>query len=108
MAQVLYQSNLGSVLKATDEQLARAATAIGLIAESHAKQLCPVDTGYLRNSITNATEDNGHTVVIGTSVEYAPYVELGTRRMKARPYLRPAIENHKDEYKAVIQGELSR
>ncbi len=108
MAQVLYQSNLGSVLKATNEQLARAAMTIGMMAESYAKQLCPVDTGNLRNSITHTTEDNGHTVVIGTSVEYAPYVELGTRRMKGRPYLRPAIENHKDEYKTVIETELSR
>lgn len=107
MAVVSYKSNLGAVIKATDQQLAMAAEIIGGMAESHAKEVVPVDTGNLRNSITHATEDNGHTVVIGSNVEYAPYVELGTRRMKAKPYLRPAIENHIDEYKGVLQTVLS-
>lgn len=107
MAQVTFQSNLGKFDKATKEQLAKAAEIIGGMAESYAKELCPVDTGNLRNSITHATEDEGRTVVIGTSVEYAPYVELGTYKMKARPYLRPAIENHIDEYKDVVQMVLS-
>lgn len=72
MAQVSYQSNLGAVLKATDEQIARAAEIIGGMAESYAKQQCPVDTGNLRNSITHTTENNNRTVVIGTTVKYAP------------------------------------
>lgn len=33
------------------------------------------------------------SVYIGTNVEYAPHVELGTVRMNAKPYLRPAIED---------------
>lgn len=72
-----------------------ALTAAGMIVERHAKAKCPVDTGNLRNSIHyNATE---HEVTIGTSVEYAPYVELGTSRKGARPYLRPAVEDNIDE-----------
>ena len=47
MAQVSYSSNLGEVLKATDEQLKKAAEVIGGMAESYAKLLCPVDTGNL-------------------------------------------------------------
>ena len=107
MAQVSFHSNLGLITKATEEQLARAAEIIGGMAESHAKEACPVDTGNLRNSITHATEDSGHTVVIGSDVEYAPYVELGTVKMSPRPYLRPAIENHIPEYQSVIQAVLS-
>lgn len=57
-------------------------------------------TGRLRNSITN-THD-GNTVYIGTNVEYAPYVELGTYKMDARPFLAPAIEDHIDEYKEIF------
>lgn len=30
--------------------------------------------------------------VVGTNVEYAPYVEFGTSRMGAQPYLRPAVD----------------
>jgi HK97 gp10 family phage protein len=36
-------------------------------------------------------------------VDYAPYVELGTHKQAAKPFLRPAAENHKGEYKAIIQ-----
>lgn len=72
MAEVKFESHLGEVLKATSEQLARAAENIGGMAESYAKELCPVDTGNLRNSITHTTENNDHTVVIGTTVKYAP------------------------------------
>jgi len=31
-------------------------------------------------------------VVIGTNVEYAPYLELGTSKMSPRPFMRPAFE----------------
>ena len=77
---------------------------IGLVAERYAKQLCPVDTGRLRNSITHGTDAN--SVYIGTNVEYAPYVELGTRRQHAQPYLRPAITNHMEEYKKILNDML--
>lgn len=30
-----------------------------------------------------------------------------TSGMPPRPYLRPAIENHKDEYKEVLEAEMS-
>ncbi len=106
MAQITFHSNLGEIEKATAAQLAKAAEIIGGMAESYAKQLCPVDTGNLRNSITHSAEYEGHTVVIGSNVEYAPHVELGTVRMATRPYLRPAIENHIPEYQGVLQAVL--
>lgn len=131
---VEFKSNLGEVLRESQEAIERAAEIIGGMAESYAKELCPVDTGNLRNSITHTTENNGHTVVIGSAVKYAPYIELGTGiyakgeshakkipwyykddkgewhktyGMKPRPYLRPAIERHKDEYREVLKAELS-
>ena len=84
----------------------RALEICGGMAESYAKMRCPVDTGNLRNSITHQLEGDD-AVAIGTSVEYAPYVELGTHKMAARPYLVPSIENHVDEYKQVITTELN-
>ena len=75
---------------------------IGGKAESYAKAACPVDTGNLRNGITHQQESE-NVEVIGTNVEYAPYVELGTGKMDARPFLRPAAENHVDEYKFVLK-----
>jgi HK97 gp10 family phage protein len=61
---------------------------------NRAKQLCPVDTGRLRSSIAMRLEaEAGRLIaVIGTNVEYAPYVEFGTRHMRAQPFLRPALD----------------
>lgn len=44
--------------------------------EASAKQKCPVDTGALKASITHTVEEDKG--IIGTNMEYAPYVELGT------------------------------
>lgn len=72
----------------------------GLRIESTAKRLCAVDTGRLRASIrTTVPFRRGDVLVvaIGTNVKYAKYVEEGTRnrdgsrRMRARPYLKPAL-----------------
>ncbi len=79
--------------------------------------------GTLRGSITYATEKTGskpqppataaqgtplatpekNTVYIGTNVEYAPYVEMGTSKMKAQPFLGPAIKNNMGEYKRIME-----
>ena len=85
----------------------RAFEIMGGKAETYAKQLCPVDTGRLRNSITHAQVDED-TEVIGTNVKYAPFGELGTRKQKAQPYLRPAAENHSDEYRNILKAELQK
>lgn len=66
---------------------------IGIAVEGHAKGICPVDTGRLRSSIGHELGSDGGSlfVRVGTNVEYAPYVELGTRRMSAQPFLTPAL-----------------
>lgn len=104
---VIFNSHKQQVLDATQQAIDRALEICGGKAESYAKRRCPVDTGNLRNSITHQQLSDKEEV-IGTNVEYAPYVELGTVKMKARPFLRPAAENHKAEYKAIIQNELAK
>ena len=101
---VKIQSNKQEVLNHLPDAIEAALEAIGLTAESYAKENCPVDTGRLRNSITHAVE--GDAVYIGTNVEYAPYVELGTSRMPARPFLGPAAENHGEEYKELFESAM--
>ena len=64
------------------------------------------------NGTAPADPEGKVTVYIGSNVEYAPYVEMGTQngrhRMAARPYLKPAVDNHQDEYKRIIQEILSK
>lgn len=52
-----------------------------------------VQTGRLRSSITYriGTDESGLFALIGSNVEYAGYVELGTDRAPPYPYLRPAL-----------------
>lgn len=84
-----------------------ALTAIGMKAEDYAKLKCPVDTGNLRNSITFSASVEEKVVYLGTNVEYAPYVEMGTSRSKAQPFIKPAIENHHDEYMDIARKYLN-
>ena len=89
-------------------------------------------TGRLRNSITFALagsqpnissykDDNQkeygvsgsageaeHAVYVGTNVEYAQYIELGTSKMKPRSYIKPAVTNSEyvDRYKELVKDAL--
>ena len=77
---------------------------IGQTAEGYAKDNCPVDTGRLRNSISNKTV--GDTVYIGTNVEYAPYVEYGDHmhhNTGQAHFLRDAATTHGNEYKKIAE-----
>lgn len=121
-----------------------------------------VDTGLLRNSITHGieggktsvdsykadrgdgsgsysgtipkTSEQGTTVVVGTNVFYAPFIELGTGKYAEggngrsvpwkyqdekgewhttsgyppHPFLRPAVDGRAEEFKRVVAGELSK
>lgn len=92
------------VIQASYAQIEKALKSVALTAEKYAKQDCPVDTGRLRSSITHETDKN--TAYIGTNVEYGPYVEMGTSRMRAQPFLEPAMEQHLSEYKEMIETIL--
>ena len=144
------ESHKDEILDKLDEAIPVALESCGLAAERHAKFLCPVDTGRLRNSITyavsgqqinktyratfgsnrtkngnrvRATSKNAgdvatgsyagsigvkedYAVYIGTNVEYAPYVELGARKRRPRPFLKPAITDHISQYNKIIETTL--
>lgn len=112
----------------------RALEKCGLKAEGYAKRLCPVDTGNLRNSITHtvAEEMDSHVAYVGTNSKYAVYVELGTGKyytggrptpwvyqdakgnwhltngQRAQPYIKPAVADHVETYKKIIEDELKK
>ena len=96
--------NTDAVKGGLKSAFARALERIGLQAEGYAKDLCPVDTGNLRNSITHTSD--GKAAYIGTNVEYGKYVELGTVKMAAQPYLRPAAADHAGTYRNIVKDEL--
>jgi len=76
--------------------------AYGGEAVDKAKDLCPVDTGRLRDSIRVVSEDEVE-ILIGTDVPYAIPVEMGTAHQAAQPFLRPSIDAD-EAAKAVCHG----
>lgn len=102
------EDNARQIAGVIDQALARALEEVGLVAEGYAKKACPVDTGRLRNSITHQVRPSEKSVYIGTNVEYAPYVELGTSRMKPQPFLRPAAADHEGTYKKIFDSNLKK
>lgn len=87
-------------------ELAVVVTTTALEVEAAAKGRVPVKTGNLRRSIHMEPVDRTHALV-GTDVEYAPYVEYGTRKMAARPYLTPAVELSRARFVAAVRAVIS-
>ena len=124
------QDNSKEVSAALKAALLRGLEKCGLVAEGYAKRLCPVDTGNLRNSITHQVDSSESAAYIGTNVEYAAYVELGTGKYypggrptpwayqdakgewhwtagsRAQPYIKPSVAAHANTYRKIIEDEL--
>ena len=64
-----------------------------LLVQGQATLNAPVDTGNLRSSID--VEVGTEDAEIFTPVFYAPFLEYGTSRQAAQPFLRPALDNSK-------------
>jgi len=66
-----------------------------------------VDAGMLRRSITHDISQDGAQVVgrVGSTITdppYGSYLEYGTSKMAARPWLGPAIEKSKDRIRQLL------
>ena len=93
-------------IKSMEQAINVALTASALVVEGQAKALVPVDTGNLRNSITHEVEKKEARV--GTNVEYGPFVELGTVKMAAQPYLNPALEQNKNSIRKIFADAIHK
>lgn len=117
------------------DSVGRALVAVGLHLEGAAKAEVPVDTGRLGGSITWAVHNKGSmagppprppkrqgppatqadivdrptdewTLHVGTAVEYAPYMEYGTRYTKAQSFLRVPLDRNKKEVQEIFAEAL--
>lgn len=59
--------------------------------------------GFLKQHIGIDIVDGGITAEVESTADYAAYVEYGTRYMKAKPYLKPALEEIEPQFKADMQ-----
>ena len=115
---VLDTKRLDQIAANLDKNTQQAIKAIAFRVETYAKQLAPIETSALENSIytvtlrhdgfseasSKAKQKNPKanivrlpnppekTAFVGPSVEYGIYQELGTYKMAAHPYLVPGAE----------------
>jgi HK97 gp10 family phage protein len=88
------EAALDELFESPDGPVARDLARRAVRVRTAAVRRAPVDTGRLRSSIAHelGKDSRGFVARIGTNVEYAPHVELGTSLMRAQPYLRPALD----------------
>ena len=103
---VIIEDNREQVEHAINQAIAAALEECGLAAERFAKAKCPVDTGRLRNSITQALDLSDEAVYVGTNVEYAPYQEFGTHGRDGKHFLRDAANGHGAYYSGIVKKHL--
>lgn len=127
---VVFNDYSADVLNEFHDAVLRALERCGSQAEGYAKDLAPVDTGNLRNSISHTVDEDEPAVYIGSNTSYAPYVELATgiyaeggrptpwvyqddegkwhwtRGNPAQPFLKPAVADHAQTYRNIIEDEL--
>ena len=113
MAQsIIITDNLDEVLKHLNNALERGLVDIGAKAQSYAKDLTPVRTGTLRDSIGVEVKPNEKAAYIGTMIDkfpeepYGKYVELGARGNSGVHMLQRAATEHTAEYKKLMEDSM--
>jgi HK97 gp10 family phage protein len=118
---VIGAPELKAVLAALEPKVAKKLTRQAMrkaqkIVLADAKRLVPVDTGQLKKSLSIRALKRSRSR-FGVSVQtkeglfkgeqfYGGFIELGTKKMQARPYLRPALYDNEARVREVFAGSL--
>lgn len=118
-----YKSNLDNALNAYEKGKKEALTSIGILGTAEAQLRAPVgkkedgdiDPGRLKRNVTFQVHDDNNGVDIGTTnavvnkkgKSYATWVEKGTSKMKAQPFLEPAVMENIGKIKEIAGQKIS-
>lgn len=111
-ASALYDlgKDLGKGPKRFVQQAVIAVRKTALDIEGTAKSIVAVDTGNLKNTIGHSDfrtmSGSSIEAEVGPTAEYGHYVEKGTSRMAAQPYMAPALEAHEGAFEAIL-GDIA-
>ena len=102
--------NLGDAASFAVDSAAKAGADLVL---DDAKRRVPVDTGKLKASLIlkksktkNPNIKSEYYVTKESGAEHFAPVELGTSKMKAQPFLRPAVDENKDQIAQTVNDVL--
>ena len=120
MAEIIIKDYTGNVENFINRAIKKSLTGIADSAVQHAKDeisrpkvhkrgdIRPnIITGNLLNSIRREVVDSEKAAYVGTDVSYAVFVELGTSKSWAYPYLTPAATEHTEEYREIVMDAFS-
>ena len=100
-----YKSNRKQVKREMDRAKKMMLEAVGRAGTGYVKANTAVDTGALRQSIDFHVD--GDSLFIGstlTSEDYPIFIEKGTSRMSAQPYIYPGIYDNFKQLKKIAEG----
>lgn len=100
-----FNSKVDEFLRNTDNRKQNALDRIGEVGLKNIKDETPVDTGELQKA--NNFKAVRNTIAWYNIKHYAPWVELGTYKMHANPFMRRGINKSKREFVEILKKELS-
>lgn len=118
---VRFEDRTGSVKEEIGRRKRIALTEAAIHLEGEIALRTPVDTGHLRASISHVapegrSQDGGgrlegsaddESAYVGTNVEYAAYVEYGTKYQRPQPYMRTGFEAARGAMDRILKGGLN-
>lgn len=103
---IYYANNTSGFLKKLRRNEKKALFEIGVFGKKKMDTYVPVDTSYLKSR--NEIKINKLKLYLQNDCYYAKFQEFGTYKMKAQPFIRPSILNHRTEVTRIFIDEMGR
>jgi len=92
--------------EALEEEVHNVVENVGDNMVSYAHGIVPVRTGNLMASIFADVDEDNLSVTLGATADYASFIEYGTVKMRAQPFLQPAADVGTEEMNARIEEAI--
>lgn len=111
-------SKLNGLPDKLETKVVRSAVRKGaILVRDKAREKVPVDTGTLKKSIKVRNNRSGKGIISfkigptsdkkrGTDIFYGRFVEFGTSKMAAKPFMRPALDESENEVLDVVINDI--
>ena len=104
---MIYHINrTGKFMRQLKQNEKNALEAVGRFCVGKMNYYVAVDTGYLKSRNEYVISKN--ELYLQNDCYYAKFQEFGTYKMRAHPFMRPAVFNHKTEIARIMADELGR